>query len=306
MKTISSHKHYLYSKFPEGLFPTVGDRQEYNERIVAGLIKASQSNVVITGLCRNIISVLDQTMSRLYKTAELFNDCKFVIYENDSTDGTAQRLQKYASKDRDIILVQENTGHKQFDKTRELERPKYLGGLRNECNAAIKNLNSLFPIDYIIVIDLDLEGGWSYDGILNSLSYDDWSAITANGIEFQEIHTTDKVTAKVSVSHQRLFFDTWAYKEYGNEEVLDSATVNGYRFERGDKPVGVFSNFNGLGIYRYEDAIDCIFDAEERPDGTVINEWSYYHREMRDRGCSIYLNPSMITLYTPHEFSHRV
>jgi len=299
-------EQYVYSRFPESLFSCIEDTIEYNKRIAKGVEIAAKSNVVITGLCRDIINVLDHTVARLYKTASLFNDCKFVIYENDSVDGTAEKLREYADKDRDIILIQEKEGHKYFEQSRELARPKYLAGLRNICQDTIRDINKLFPVDYIIVIDLDLEGGWSYDGLLDSFSHSGWSAMTANGIEFKEIHIHDQQSGDTAVQLYRCFYDTWAYKEYDNENVLDSTTVNKYRFERGEKPIDVFSNFNGLGIYRYEDAIDCTFDAEERPDGSVINEWSYYHREMRDRGCSIYLNPSMITLYTPHEFSHRV
>jgi hypothetical protein len=140
---------------------------------------------------------------------------------------------------------------------------------------------------------------------LNSLSYDHWSAITANGIEFKEVHILNEDTGETAIEYCKFFFDTWAYKEYGNESVMHSDTVNEYVFHRGEEPIEVFSNFNGFGIYKYEEASECKFDAEENPDGTVINEWSYYHREMRERGGSIFLNPSMITLYSPHEFSLR-
>ena len=65
----------------------------------------------------------------------------------------------------------------------------------------------------------------------------------------------------------------------------------------------MFSNFNGLGIYKFEDVLGCTFSAEENEDGTVTNEWAYYHREMRKLGKKIFLNPSLVTLYSPHEFS---
>ena len=102
-------KDYIYSRFPESLFQAQGDSQGYLDRLFRGLEKASELNVVITGLCRNIIHTLDHTMARLYKTAEFFHDCKIVIYENDSDDGTSEKLRKYAEKDKDLFLVQEHT-----------------------------------------------------------------------------------------------------------------------------------------------------------------------------------------------------
>ena len=50
---------YLYSKFPESLFACTEDTIEYNKRIAKGVEVAAKSNVVITGLCRDIINVLD-------------------------------------------------------------------------------------------------------------------------------------------------------------------------------------------------------------------------------------------------------
>lgn len=297
-------KDYLYSRFPESLFQATGDTQEYLGRLFEGIERASKLNVVITGLCRNVIDTLDHTMARLYKTAKFFHDCKIVIYENDSNDGTSERLRGYAEKDKDLFLIQENTGHKQFGATRELERPLYLGELRNKSQDFILSLNKFYNIDHVIVIDLDLEGGWSYDGLINSFSYSGWSAMTANGLLFREKRVSGGDDVEIEI--ERLFQDSWAYRDYGDETLKPCEVTNLYKFERGEKPKEVFSNFNGLGIYRLEEIKDCRFGAEENEDGTVTNEWSYYHREMRSRGSHVFLNPSMITLYSPHEFSYKV
>jgi len=179
----------------------------------------------------------------------------------------------------------------------------YLGKLRQRCNDWIKDINKFFSVDYVIIIDLDLDGGWSYDGIFNSFGYSDWSAMTANGFEYKE----KKIESEQGVEYleyERLFFDTFAYKKYGSWEVLDSEETNRLKFDRGEEPFKVYSNFNGVGIYKYEDMIDCTFGAHQNPDGTVINEWSFMHNQMIKNGCDIYLNPSLITLYSPTEYSN--
>jgi len=301
---------YLYSRFPEALFEAE-DNEPYINSLARGLAVASKLNIVITGLCKNILPVLDHTIARLYQTSKLFNDYRFIVYENDSEDGTSERLKEYASKDDQFILLQESTGHKGFDSTsKTLDRALYLSMLRNKCKNLIVDLKD-YKIDYVIVIDLDLEGGWSYDGIINSFAYDldGWSAMTANGIRYE-----DRVTRtgdQESRACCRLFHDTWAYRDYGCEELAEdrshlgarSRGVSGYCFERGDPPVEVFSNFNGLGIYRFEDIIRCEYGAEQHEDGTVDCDHPYLHKQIRNNGGSIYLNPSMITLYSPHEFS---
>jgi len=295
--------HYIKSRFPESLFSAL-NAEEYINSLYLGMNVASNQNVVITGLCKNIAPVLDHTISRLYQTSQLFSGCKFLIYENDSTDGTAERLRQYAAKDINFTLIQEPTGHSGFDSiSREVARPLYLGQLRNRCQDAIVELSRFHSIDYVIVIDLDLDGGWSYDGILNSFSYDldGWSAMTANGLMYRE--KTIKAGDQSEVEIERLFHDTWAYRKFGDEDLKKCEVINLMKFDRGEPPIGVFSNFNGLGIYKLEDIIGCKFGAEENEDGTVTNEWSYYHREMRKAGKNIFLNPSLITLYSPHEFS---
>jgi hypothetical protein len=301
---MTSSTHYLYSRFPEDLFPPLAElRKEYYGLTLKGVSRCSKSNVVITGLCRNIIDVLPQTAARLRKTAKLFKEAKILIYENDSDDGTSKALRKEFKRDSNVILKQDTTGHKMYGKTRELERPMYLGKLRQMCNGWIRDINKFFSVDYIIVIDLDLDGGWSYDGILNSFGHDHWSAMTANGFEYKE----KKIESEQGIEYleyERLFFDTFAYKKYGSWEVLNSQETNKLSFERGQEPFRVYSNFNGVGIYKYDNMIDCTFGAHQNPDGTVINEWSFMHNQMIKNGCDIYLNPSLITLYSPTEYSN--
>ena len=296
-------KDFLHERFPEELF-AAQDSNDYLRRVAQGASVASSKNVIITGLCRNIMPVLKHTVARLKKTGELFNDYRILIYENDSNDGTSQALRKYFQNDNKTTLAQEITGTPMFSKTRELDRPRYLAGLRNISFEGVRLLNKFFPADYIIVIDLDLEGGWSYDGIRHSFSYDNWSAITANGLEYVDATYVGSDGTTFS-EYKPLFYDTWAWRDIDAKmtDVPDSAEINELCFERGEEIVEVNSNFNGLGIYKYQEAIDCKFDAVQNEDGSVVNEWAHFHNEMKKRGSSIFMNPSMIALYTPTIYS---
>ena len=296
----------LIARFPEDLF-AAENHTEYLRRVSSGASVASTKNVIITGLCRNIINVLDHTVARLRATAKLFNDHRILIYENDSTDGTSQALKKHFENDTKTTLAQETTGVPMFGKTRELDIPRYLAGLRNISFEGIRLLNKFFPVDYIIVVDLDLDGGWSYDGICHSFSYDNWSAMTANGMEYVDATYVSSNGDEFS-EYKPLFYDTWAWRDIKTDmrNIPDSAEVNEFNFSRGDEPIEVNSNFNGLGIYKYEEAIDCKFDAVMNNDGSVVNEWAYFHNEMKIRGSRIFMNPSLITLYTPTIYSGKL
>ena len=147
-----SPEQHIYSRFPESLFPPTNNK-EYVRSLIRGLQVTSGLNVVITGLCKNIASVVDHTVARLYKTAGLFNDYRFLVYENDSDDGTAERLRYYASQDNKFLLIQEPVGHKGFDSiSRELARPLYLGSLRNKCQDLMMNMDNLFMVLVILLV----------------------------------------------------------------------------------------------------------------------------------------------------------
>ena len=301
-------KEYLRSRFPESLFSAINS-EEYLSSLYLGADNAKNLNVVIAGLCRDTIDTIHQTMCRLQHMSSLFKSSKIVIYENDSCDGTSEVLKGYSLQNDNLILIQEklnNEGYKGFNTENlyqptdtSFERAEYLAGLRNMYLEEIRLIQT--PIDYVIVVDLDLEGGWSYDGILNSFAYDSWSAMTGNGVLFRKKNTSHKNLTEAE--YERLFFDTWAYRQYGNEKVLSSGDTNKLVFDRGESPTAVFSNFNGIGIYKYDDLIRCEYGALEHEDGTVDCDHPFLHKQMRDNGCSIYLNPSLITLYSPHEFS---
>jgi glycosyltransferase involved in cell wall biosynthesis len=301
---MNNNRQYIYERFPESLF-SAQDTKAYCLRLERGLEEAKQSTVAIVGICRSIGQILDHSVARMYKTASLFSDYRFIIYENDSSDSTSQRLKAYADQDDRFILLQETLGEKQFKSVREYDRASYLSSLRNKY---LDHLKQLDRINYVIVIDLDLEGGWSYDGILNSLSYTDlgWSAMTANCIYYVKNTVSVKREGEV-VDNQceidRLFYDTWAYREDGDERIGPESDIGQLKFERGEHPMKVFSNFGGLGVYNYSDIIQCEYGAIRHDDETVTCDHPFLHKQMRDLGCNIYLNPSMISLYSPHEFS---
>src|SRR5690348_9296507 len=79
----SNYKSWLYSKFPEELYPCAPDKvEEYNEQVLAGLRIMGQSEVSICGLARNLAHILPLNIYRIEQIASLFGFAKIYVYEN--------------------------------------------------------------------------------------------------------------------------------------------------------------------------------------------------------------------------------
>jgi hypothetical protein len=293
---------YYYSRFPESLF-SVGNPENFKARVLGGLEKCKRLNVAFCCLGRDIEPVLHANMCRINKTASFFNKAQIFIVENDSSDNTAPMLQQYAFKDERVKVISASISDKKSysdtgDEAISIDRVSKMATLRN---IYLDELSGLKNIDYVIVIDLDLEGGWSYDGFLDCFSgqRSAWSAMTANGLLFQEDSLS--VNGKAASKIKRQFFDTWTFRDLGQEEFLGHGIYRKMILEKGEDPIEVGSNFNGLGIYKYEDIIKC----EYRPstsDDPVCCEHVSLHQQIRKNGGKIFINPSLITLYSPTEY----
>lgn len=293
---------YYYSRFPESLFP-VSNPESFKLRVLSGLEKCKELNVVFCCLGRDVEPILHNNMCRINKTSSFFNSSQIFIVENDSSDNTAWMLKKYELRDKRIKTVSAKVSDKRIyrntgDESISIDRVSKMATLRN---TYLDKISSLKNIDYVIVIDLDLEGGWSYDGILDCFSefYPSWSAMTANGLLFQE--ESISVNSKKQSKIKKLFFDTWTFRELGEEKFKGHGIYKNMSLEKGDKPIEIGSNFGGLGIYKFKDIIKCEY-RPSTPDEEVCCEHVSLHQQIRKRGGKVFINPSLITLYSPTEY----
>tara|TARA_R110002020_G_scaffold103752_3_gene243087 strand:- start:5371 stop:6282 length:912 start_codon:yes stop_codon:yes gene_type:complete len=294
---------YYYSKFPESLF-SVKNPENFKARVLAGLEKCEKLNVAFCCLGRDIESILHTNMCRINRTASFFNDAQIFIVENDSSDNTALMLKKYELSDNRIKIISASVPDKKLysntgDESLSIERVSKMATLRN---IYLDEISSLKKIDYVIVIDLDIQGGWSHDGFLDCFSRhkSSWSAMTSNGLIFFEevLSVHDNKNLKVKTQ----FFDTWTFRELGEEKFAGHGIYRNMSLEKGEVPMEVGSNFNGLGIYKYEDIIKCEY-RPSTPDEDVCCEHVSLHQQIRKNGGKVFINPSLITLYSPTEYA---
>jgi len=282
--------NYLMSQFPEALFKTrKEDYAVYESRIQRGFSTAFSSNLVICGLARDIRPYISYLYNRVLHLGSFFKDYSVVIVENDSIDGTREELEKIQQTNHRWMIIGEKQGKIRHCQDKSLRRRIDMAFYRNQylnfVNAHYgKPLYPDIPT-YMIILDTDLLGGYSYEGVLNSIGYEQqWDFIGSNGLLFR----------KRDNRFERLFYDTWAFRKYGSWNDIGKAG-NLFLWERGDEPERVFSCFGGCGIYKW-DSIKNLRYNETDCDCVTL------HKQMIENGKYLFMNPSQITLYNNHQY----
>lgn len=182
-------KMYKKTDLSEHLFScTDAERNSYNKFVQIGKERMRNQTVVIAGLARNCAKNLPATIERIELTGKAFKDYRVVIFENDSADGTRDVIKAWAAHNNRVILLDcTNAPDCKFG-----HQPLYNFGLmgtgriskmaafRNTYLELIKQYFSSY--DYLMVVDIDLQGPWSLNGVMNSIGHDNWDAICAYGL----------------------------------------------------------------------------------------------------------------------------
>jgi len=282
---ISDWKH----AFPENKFPPIKEfvgydldiEKDYQKKVSDGYEIMRESRAVVCGLARDVYDRLQYSgLSRLEHLGGLFGDVAFVIYENDSEDGTDELLKQWGDVDnRHIFSEKLNVGRL---RGREKRRVNSMASYRNKCLDFIRENYSDF--DYYIPVDLDLVGGISYDGIAHTIGSVnlDWDFVGSNG----------KNSRRGTVR----YWDTFPHREIDNEDMSigrQHMFALGRKLaplKRGESFLPVNSCFGGMAIYKMSSIQDATYTGES-------SEHVAFNRTIIDRGGKGFVNPSQIVLY---------
>ena len=285
--SMNSWEWYV-SHFPESMFLCSQRRlNDYTVEVIHGKGVASRSNVLFCGIARNIERHLPYTIARIKALGSLFKSYGVFIFENDSNDRTLAQLQKWASEDNRVNVESATWNPPPFDDPRGRVRRFYMAKARNEYLRFARHISQKQLLDYIIIMDMDLAGGWSYHGVLNSLGkHTPWDVIGSNSLYY----------ANKDNEWFKLFYDSWAFRTLDHPEPLEDQEANCFVFNRGEPMIEVNSCFGGLGIYRPYFISEGIDYTDEDCDHPTL------HNELVKRGYKIFLNPSQITLYNRSQY----
>lgn len=270
--------------FPEEAFSC---RQEilpdYTRRVERGRRAMRDRSVVICGLCRDVRIFLPRTAARIERLGEMFRDYRVVLFENDSVDATVDFLRAWQQQNPRVTVISEPQAAKKYSQVRCLERAAWMAWCRNQYRE--RAVNEFGEFDDVIVVDTDLPGGWSYDGIAHTYGEDGWDFVGSNGLKHR--------IAPAAGQPAYLHFDIWAFHPAQGTAARKMVNHNDLDVRRGDPLLPVESCFGGLGIYRME----CM-KAAQYAGGDC--EHVILHEQLRRAGLGrMYLNPSQIALYSP-------
>lgn len=267
--------------FDENAFaPLPSAREDYQHDVARGLARMRERRIVIAGLARDVAWVLPLTMARIEHQGEYYQDYRVVIYENDSADETRWLLQAWASRNPRVQFYSETRDDPVNEASRCLSRAARMAYYRQQCHHVI---SEQFPnFDDVMLVDTDLIGGWSFDGVAHTYAQTHWDFVGANGIIYRRRGLRPNQLAQ---------YDAWAFRNTPDFRPLTTKEVNRMLYQRGQPLQFVYSCFGGVGIYRMEAYL------AGRYEGTDV-EHVTFHQELHRQGyAKTYLNPNLIAVY---------
>ena len=305
----------MNTNFPEDLFEIDSDKLANYEYITQrGIQIAKNKTIIFCGICRNVENVLQLNIDRIHRTGLNFKDYSVFIYENDSTDKTVEILNK--NKSNKINFLSEHREDKDYAKKLDTihdpwhyNRCCVLSECRNKYIDHIKQLD--IKPDYVCVLDLDIKGGWSYNGFYHSIFIieqdQNFGCISAYGVLANPSGTEMLDSNNIATA---LMYDSFAFRPYGwNSAVhmISTPLFNNIKLNKNMEPFLVESNFGGMAIYKTQAFLDG--DKYEAKNWAYKNspfvdpDHVHLHRNMQTKNWKILINPSFIVSYSDHKFS---
>ncbi len=289
------HQNAYQIIFEEGYFlPIPIQKQKYQIYTKYGYNIMKKQRIVFAGLAYNLgKKKTNKLVKRLRYLGSFWKDYRVIIYTEDSTDGTFQFLKNLIGHDFRWILLPHNINKIGLPRLVRLAklRNTYLRELHR---LSIRKDEHKYNYDVVAIIDCDLAGPFSNDGIANSISHfnqNSYDVLFANGL-YSQIGT--------------FYFPHlgWTYYDIMPVVLIDQirntdGTYQNKRnrldlvMKRGESPFPVISAFGGIGLYR-----GSIFKKGKYqyiPNKKVCEHITLHEQLYRDK-YKLGINPSLIAL----------
>jgi hypothetical protein len=223
---------------------------------------------------------LRNTLALVDELAGLWRDCSLYVYENDSTDETAAVLDDFAI--RQWVTVEHDTLGGLDSRGFEPERTERLAKCRTRCQEWVRR--NAADAGYVMVLDTDPHGGFSVDGVLNSLGW----FCEMLGESFHRREPGAMASYSLFVREEQggygvAAYDAWAARLSWWEDRREHAWFHMLLPPVGSPPIPMNSAFGGLCLYRREAYLAGVYeggDCEHVP----------FHRAMQRAGYQLFLN----------------
>jgi hypothetical protein len=245
---------------------------------------ALNKKIILCGLCRDIESVISKNINFCEQIGSQFYDYRIILFENDSKDNTRNIISEYSKKNSKIILLDcpnvidcKFGDKKMYDYgSLSLTRMSKMAYFRNQYIDTIKK--KFYDFDYVMMLDMDIEGYFNMDGLMEVISKEEWDIVFCNG----------RSPIPGTFGLYEGMYDGLAYldKEDSYENCQNEKSVwkllnvlLGMQFLK-DKWNKVKSAFNGCGIYKMNVIKNITFPSNYNC------EWIGFHHEAFKQGFS--------------------
>lgn len=254
----------------------------YKEHVEYGRVEARRQKLAIVGICRNAMPHLRNTLALVDELAGLWRDCSLYVYENDSTDETARVLDDFAI--RQWVTVEHDTLGGEDSRGFEPERTVRLAKCRTRCQDWVRRHAA--DASYVMVLDADPHGGFSVDGVLNSLGW----FCQMLGESFHRREPGAMASHSLFAREEQggfgiAAYDAWAARLNFWEDRRDHGWFHMFMPPVGSDPIPMNSAFGGLCLYRREAYLAGVYEGGDC-------EHVLHHKEMQKAGYQLFLNPS--------------
>ena len=253
----------------------------YKEHVEFGRVEARRQKLAIVSICRNAMPHLRNTLALVDELAGLWRDCSLYVYENDSTDETAAVLDDFAI--RQWVTVEHDTLGGEDARGFEPERTVRLAKCRTRCQEWVRR--NAADANYVMVLDTDPHGGFSVDGILNSLGW----FCEMLGESFHRRQPGAMASHSLFVRKEErgygiAAYDAWAARLNTFEDRRDHQWFHLLMPPIGSQPIPMNSAFGGLCLYRREAYLAGVYEGGDC-------EHVFHHKAMQKAGYQLFLNP---------------
>jgi hypothetical protein len=255
----------------------------YGEHVEYGRVEARRQKLAIVSIARNSMPWLANTLLLVDELAGLWRDCVYYVYENDSTDGTAEALDAFAL--RQWVTVEHGSLGGLDARGWDRERTERLAHCRSRCQTWVRNHAA--DANYVMVLDTDPHGGFSVDGVMNSLGHfcemlgDSWQRREPGAMASHSLFMREEGSPGVYGSAA---YDAWSAKLNDWEDRRDHAWFHLLNLPVASPPIPMYSAFGGLCLYRRDAYLSGVYDGS-------TCEHVPFHRAMRNAGYQLFLNP---------------
>ena len=197
------------------------------------VVPAKREKVLLYSIIRNESKYINAYHAKLTEIVRTFPQFEFYlsIYENDSTDGTKQKiLNKDWSAFSEVSIITEDIATEYFGSVKAEERVKNLSMARNK---AIESGGFLDFVDYVMMVEADVE--FDMD-------------VVAKILNFKNVVPDFDIVSGFTIRNRRLY-DQWATRKQPLYEEGTYPIADDYRMKSYDR---YYSTSNGICLYRAE------------------------------------------------------